>query len=83
VTAPKQYTCQTCDAPGEYIPPARGDYAGRGAFVHLDDGAGHDFVVKPQCPKCNSFNYAYYETNWGHGNRCSDCRYDFYFSLGD
>lgn len=79
----KQYTCKTCDAPGKYVPPPPRDWTGRGEFVHLDDDQGHKFESKPQCDRCDSFNYAFYQTNWGHGWRCADCKYDFYYSLGD
>jgi hypothetical protein len=43
----------------------------------------HHATPKPQCHKCKSFNYAFYETNWGYGWRCADCGDDFYHSLGD
>ena len=73
--------CETCEEPVEYVQPERGDYISLGRFVHLNVALGHD--AKPQCHKCGSFNYAFYQTNWGHGWRCGDCGYDFYYSLGD
>lgn len=82
MTEPKKYTCATCEGPGFYMPPRPGDWTSHGEFLHNGE-ADHPFAVKPQCPKCDSFNYEHYETNWGNGSRCHDCGYDIYFSLGD
>lgn len=75
--------CMTCDGEVEYVQPAPGDYRSLGSFTHLAGNTDHEAQPKPQCPKCKSFNYRFYETNWGHGNRCGDCGYDIYYSLGD
>ena len=75
--------CASCEAPVKWVRPEPGDWRGSGRWIHPGGDVGHEAVAKPQCPKCGSFDYGYYETNWGHGNRCGSCRYDFYFSLGD
>ena len=82
--------CVGCDGPVVWV---RHDEPGelcakhicrcRGRWVHPGGDVGHKAVAKPQCPKCGSFDYGHYETNWGHGDRCGSCRYDFYFALGD
>jgi len=43
----------------------------------------HSACPVPQCPKCQSANYATEQTMWGILSRCGDCRYEFYYSLGD
>lgn len=83
MTAVKEYTCKTCDGPGEYVRPAPGDYRSMGAFRHLTD-ADHPFVVKPQCPQCRSFDYQF--ENWdayADYTRCGSCGHTERFSLGD
>lgn len=74
--------CKTCHDPVVLV--SRVNDPGPGVFEH--DGGGvsdHKVEPKPLCDKCGSLNYAFYQTNWGHGWRCTDCGYDVYYSLGD
>jgi hypothetical protein len=83
VSAGKKYTCQTCDGPGFYQRPAPGDWTGRGEFLHTGD-ADHPFVVKPQCPECDSFDYVFDQTDpWADITRCGACGHTDRRSLGD
>lgn len=73
--------CKTCDDPIERVGETG---SGLALWEHSDTAlVDHDATPKPHCHKCGSFNYAFYETNWGHGWRCADCGDDFYYSLGD
>jgi hypothetical protein len=72
--------CKSCGDPILRVGETR---SGLALWDHDGSGADHDAVPQPTCPKCKSFNYAFYETNWGYGWRCADCGDDFYHSLGD
>jgi len=84
VTATQEYTCKTCDAPGEYVRPAPGDYVSMGSFQHLDGDPGHRFEPKPQCPQCGSFDYVFDQTDpWADITQCGSCGHADRRSLGD
>lgn len=50
---------------------------------HDGEPAGHTVEPKPLCPKCRSFDFNHYTTNWGYGWRCAGCGHDEYYSIGD
>lgn len=84
MNAVKKYTCKTCDGPGEYVRPAPGDYVSMGTYQHVGDDPGHPFVVKPQCPKCDSFDYVFDQSDpWADITRCGSCGHTDRRSLGD
>jgi hypothetical protein len=72
--------CKTCVGP---IKRAGETRSGLALWVHLNGALDHDAIPQPRCLKCDSFNFAFYETNWGYGWRCGDCGRDEYYSIGD
>lgn len=78
----KKYTCATCDGPGEYVPATTP--FGSGGIQHVAQAADHRFVVKPQCPDCDSFDYVFDQSDpWADISRCGSCGHTDRRSLGD
>lgn len=73
--------CKTCRDP--IVMTSSPNDTGPATWAHDGEEGNHPVEPKPLCDKCNSFNYAHYETNWGFGWRCADCGHDSYYSLGD
>ena len=73
--------CRTCHDPVVIVSSVNDP--GPAVFAHDGEPGDHKVEPQPLCPKCRSFDFNHYQTNWGNGWRCAGCGHDEYYSLGD